>query len=109
MGTFGQESTLQVLGVKVLGPREGRVGSEPRPVALHQAGLVSALTPGFEKVQGGCKGTAGGSCVQAINNGEQVEQSTQTHFFLLLLLQMAATIDMNFQSDLLSIFEENLF
>lgn len=24
-------------------------------------------------------------------------------------LQMAATIDMNFQSDLLSIFEENLF
>ena len=37
-------------------------------------------------------------------------QGTEFHFLPpSSLLQMAATIDMNFQSDLLSIFEENLF
>ena len=37
-------------------------------------------------------------------------QGTEFHFLLpSSLLQMAATIDMSFQSDLLSIFEENLF
>lgn len=40
----------------------------------------------------------------------QQGQDTEFHSLLLSsLLQMAATIDMNFQSDLLSIFEENLF
>jgi hypothetical protein len=41
--------------------------------------------------------------------GSRWSRVPQTQFFLLLPLQMAATIDMNFQSDLLSIFEENLF
>lgn len=99
---------MKVLGIKVLGPREGRVGNEPRPVALHQAGRMSVLTPGFEKVHSWGEGTSRWELCTS-NNREQVEQSTQTHFFLLLPLQMAATIDMNFQSDLLSIFEENLF
>lgn len=37
------------------------------------------------------------------------ERKENAKLFFSLSLQMAATIDMNFQSDLMAIFEENLF
>lgn len=40
---------LEDPGIKVvLEPREGRISSEPRPVAVYLAGLLSSLAPGFE-------------------------------------------------------------
>lgn len=58
---------LEDPGIKVvIGPREGRIGSEPRPVVVYLAGLLSSLAPGFEtgwKDQGGYEGTAPGGTV----------------------------------------------
>lgn len=77
---------MEILGIKVLGPREGRVGSEPRMGVREQHWSYAHAVWG-----------TGGAGYPKLNSSS---------FFP---LQMAATIDMNFQSDLLSIFEENLF
>lgn len=44
-GVYLEDPRIKV----VLGPREGRIGSEPRPVAVHLAGLLSSLALGFEQ------------------------------------------------------------
>lgn len=41
---------LEDPGIKVVpGPREGRIGSEPRLVAAHLTGLLSSLAPGLNR------------------------------------------------------------
>lgn len=102
----------------------GREGQrEPRPMALYQAGCWAQKwlcsdgnrSNALRLQSGHCGNGPGEGLMSELmqRGGEESwnhnKMDVLPHSLLPLPLQMAATIDMNFQSDLLSIFEENLF